>query len=90
MKKSLTQVVLDCLLAFYLNSAEQADNVLRANLDKVSIKNKKVLEQILMRQKHLKIKYWNALADELEHQALADDSNVEFIKPNMPYTKKGF
>ena len=81
MKKTLTQVTLDCLLAFYLNSAEQADKVLTANLDKVSAKNKKVLEQVLERSQDMKERYWHAIADELERQALADDLNVEIIAP---------
>ena len=81
MKKTLTQVTLDCLLAFYLNSAEQAYKVLTANLDKVSAKNKKVLEQVLDRSKDMKERYWHAIADELERQALADDFNVEIIAP---------
>lgn len=81
MKKTLTQVTLDCLLAFYLNSAEQADKVLIANLDKVSAKNRKVLEQVLERSQDMKERYWHAIADELERQALADDLNVEIIAP---------
>ena len=81
MKKTLTQVTLDCLLAFYLNSAEQADKVLIANLDKVSAKNRKVLEQVLECSQDMKERYWHAIADELERQALADDLNVEIIAP---------
>lgn len=81
MKKTLTQVTVDCLLAFYLNSAEQADKVLVANLDKVSAKNRKVLEQVLQRSQDMKARYWHAIADELHKQAIADDLNVEIIAP---------
>lgn len=81
MNRTLTQVTLDCLLAFYLNSSEQADKVLRANLDKVSTKNRKVLKQVLERSQDMKERYWHAIADELERQALADDLNVEIIAP---------
>ena len=81
MNRTLTQVTLDCLLAFYLNSAEQADKVLIANLDKVSVKNKKVLQQVLERSQEMKERYWRAIADELEHQALADNLNVDVLKP---------
>ena len=81
MNRTLTQVTLDCLLAFYLNSADQADKVLIANLDKVSVKNKKVLQQVLERSQEMKERYWQAIADELEHQALADNLNVDVLKP---------
>ena len=81
MKRTLTQVTLDCLLAFYLNSADQADKVLIANLDKVSVKNKKVLQQVLERSQEMKERYWRAIADEIERQALADNLNVDVLKP---------
>lgn len=81
MKRTLTQVTVDCLLAFYLNSAEQADAVLVANLDKVSEKNKKVLQQVLSRSQAQRRVYWLAIADEIERQALADDLNVDVLKP---------
>ena len=81
MNRTLTQVTLDCLLAFYLNSSEQADKVLRANLDKVSTKNRKILEQVLNRSQCMKDRYWQAIADELERQALADNLNVDVLKP---------
>lgn len=79
MKKTLTQVTVDCLLAFFLNSAEQADKVLRSNLDKVSVKNRRVLEQVLERSQSQKASYWLAIANELERLALADDNNVEIL-----------
>lgn len=79
MKKTLTDVTIDCLLAFYLNSAEQADKVLRANLDKVSVKNRRVLEQVLERSQSQRETYWLAIANELERLALADDNNVETL-----------
>lgn len=79
MKKTLTQVTVDCLLAFFLNSAEQADKVLRANLDKVSVKNRRVLEQVLERSQSQRETYWLAIANELERLALADDNNVETL-----------
>ena len=81
MNRTLTQVTLDCLLAFYLNSADQADKVLIANLDKVSVKNKKVLQQVLERSQDMKERYWRAIADEIERQALADNLNVDVLKP---------
>lgn len=81
MKRTLSQVTLDCLLAFYLNSAEQADKVLAANLDKVSAKNRKTLEKVLERSQDMKERYWHAIADELQRIALADDLNVEIIAP---------
>lgn len=81
MNRTLTQVTLDCLLAFYFNSSEQADKVLRANLDKVSTKNRKILEQVLDRSQEMKERYWRAIADELERQALADNLNVDVLKP---------
>lgn len=81
MNRTLTQVTLDCLLAFYLNSADQADKVLIANLDKVSVKNKKVLQQVLERSQDMKERYWHAIADEIERQALADNLNVDVLKP---------
>jgi len=81
LKRTLTQVTVDCLLAFYLNSAEQADAVLVANLDKVSEKNKRVLQQVLERSQAQRRTYWLAIADEIERQALADDLNVDVLKP---------
>ena len=81
MNRTLTQVTLDCLLAFYLNSADQADKVLIANLDKVSVKNKKVLQQVLERSQDMKERYWRAIADEIERQALADNLNLDVLKP---------
>lgn len=81
MKRTLTQVTVDCLLAFYLNSADQADAVLVANLDKVSEKNKRVLQQVLERSQAQRRTYWLAIADEIERQALADDLNVDVLKP---------
>ena len=79
MKKTLPQVTVDCLLAFFLNSAEHADKVLRANLDKVSVKNRRVLEQVLERSQSQRETYWLAIANELERLALADDNNVETL-----------
>ena len=81
MKKTLTQVTVDCLLAFFLNSAEQADKVLLANLSKVSVKNKRVLQQVLERNQANRASYWLAIADELARMAHEDDKNVETLKP---------
>jgi len=70
MKKTLTDVTIDCLLAFFLNSSEQADKVLRANFDKVSVKNRRVLEQVLERSQSQKNTYWLAIAEEVGRQVL--------------------
>jgi len=74
MKKTLTTVVLEALLALYLNGVARADYVLRINLSNVSIKNKKAIERILARDINQKISYWHALADELERQSVLSES----------------
>lgn len=74
MKKTLTTVVLEALLALYLNGVTRADYVLRINLSNVSIKNKKAIERILARDINQKISYWHALADELERQSVLSES----------------
>jgi hypothetical protein len=82
MKKTLTTVVLDALLALYLNGVERADYVLRINLPNVSIKNRKAIEQILARDINQKISYWHALADELEHQAVLEELSTKTLAPS--------
>lgn len=79
MKKTLTTVVLEALLALYLNGAARADYVLRINLSKVSIKNRKAIERILTRNLEQKISYWHALADELERQSVLEGLSVQII-----------
>lgn len=79
MKKTLTTVVLEALLALYLNGAARADYVLRINLQKVSIKNKKSIERILARDLEQKISYWHALADEIERQCVLEGISVQTI-----------
>jgi len=46
---SLTRVFLECMIAYHLNSYEQAKKVLIHYADKVSVKNKKTLKMILER-----------------------------------------
>ncbi len=79
MKKTLTTVVLEALLALYLNGAARADYVLRINLSNVSIKNKKSIERILARDINQKISYWHALADELERQCVLEGISAQTI-----------
>lgn len=81
MQKTLTNVVLDCLLAFFLHSADRADYVLRSNLNKVSVKNKKTMEQVLNRSQEQKIAYWLAIADEFQRQSHNSPLNAQSIKP---------
>ena len=82
MKKTLTTVVLDALLALYLNGVARADYVLRINLPNVSIKNRKAIEKILARDINQKISYWHALADELEHQAVLEELSTKTSAPS--------
>jgi len=82
MKKTLTTVVLDALLALYLNGTARADYVLRMNLSNVSVKNRKAIEQILARDMNQKISYWHALADELEHQAVLEELSTKTSAPS--------
>lgn len=79
MKKTLTTVVLEALLALYLTGAARADYVLRINLSNVSIKNKKSIERILARDINQKISYWHALADELERQFVLEGISAQTI-----------
>ena len=46
---SLTRVFLECMIAYHLNSYEQAKKVLIHYADKASVKNKKTLKMILER-----------------------------------------
>jgi len=46
---SLTRVFLECMIAYHLNSYEQAKKVLIHYADKVIVKNKKTLKMILER-----------------------------------------
>ena len=46
---SLTRVFLECMIAYHLNSYEQAKKVVIHYADKVSVKNKKTLKMILER-----------------------------------------
>ena len=46
---SLTRVFLECMIAYHLNSYEQAKKVLIHYADKVSVKNKKTLTMRLVR-----------------------------------------
>ena len=46
---SLTRVFLECMIAYHLNSYEQAKKVLIHYADKVSVKNKKTIKMILAR-----------------------------------------
>jgi GTP-binding protein EngB required for normal cell division len=46
---SITRVFLECMIAYHLNSYEQAKKVLIHYADKVSVKNKKTLKMILER-----------------------------------------
>ena len=46
---SLTRVFLECMIAYHLNSYEQAKKGLIHYADKVSVKNKKTLKMILER-----------------------------------------
>ena len=82
MKKTLTTVVLDALLALYLNGTARADYVLRMNLSNVSVKNRKAIEQILARDMNQKISYWHALADELEHHAVLEELSTKTSAPS--------
>ena len=66
---SLTRVFLECMIAYHLNSYEQAKKVLIHYADKVSVKNKKTLKMILTRlelsDKNKKKQYFKLLSDSL-------------------------